>query len=123
MNPEWFDQLPDWRDEYKSYSEPPLPDMPRFFTGQLKFDPVTLAPAANARLIRSLATLKTIEGIVMKFPTFPEPPMERRLIDQSIDMIQSLLSYALEPTLTDEDVMRWDLLTQAIAQEGHDARE
>lgn len=116
MNLDWFDQLPDWRDEFPRHRTPPMPLPPQHFSGAQKFDAVTLNPVAEVRLARSLATLKTIEGIVMKFPTFPNPPMEQRMVDQSLEAIQALLSYALEPVLTDDDLKHWDLLVQAIAQ-------
>lgn len=110
MNLDWFDQLPDWWDEFPHHRTPPMALPPQHFIGAQKFDAVTLNP------MRMIATMKAIEGIVMKFPTFPNPPMEQRMVDQSLEAIQALLSYALEPVLTDDDLKHWDLLVQAIAQ-------
>ena len=83
-----------------------------------RIDPDGLAtlPAAE-RLARSIATMQAIERIVMTFPTFPEPPMERRLVDQNLEMIHALLAWALEPALTNADLLAWDALLQAALAE------
>lgn len=75
-------------------------------------DAVATLPAVE-RLARAIATMQAIERIVMTFPTFPEPPMERRLMDQNLEMIHALLTWALEPALTNADLLEWDALLQA----------
>ena len=61
----------------------------------------------------SLATLKAIEMIVSKFPTYPAP-LDRSLVDDSLEIIQALLAYALEPEMDEAGVMQWEALIQAV---------
>lgn len=89
----WFDALPDWRDEYFRRDDLPMPVAPMFFGGTKRFDAVTRAPAADGKL---LSIMKSIEEIVMQFPTFPEAT-DQRFLSESLEAIQSLLAYALEP--------------------------
>lgn len=71
---------------------------------------------AQGRLIRSIATLKLIDMIVSQFPVYPEAPLERHLMDEKLNVIQTLLSWALTPEPSDEEVSQWDLALDAIGQ-------
>lgn len=90
-------------------------DLPLFFV-----PPTPAAPnGVGLRLTRITATLNAVYAIVLRFPTFPQPPMERHLIDEKIDIIQILCGWAMEPDPTDEDVKEWESFLEMVnAAEG-----